>query len=466
MPDATGLTGAWKCNDNGTYYIRGMSDGTVAWAGLHNSGFHRGMEFCNVFVGEVSADGATIDGQWADVPRGQTRSDGELRLEIVPPLGQPGGGSPDLVQQPAGSSGGFGGIKWNRTTEVNPLKPQNIVNIEGRVQRYDGQALGDNNPPCRDFTVMWGEVTDVSWPTLPPKGNDYCSFLDGWGGDGDFDFLIAPDWSYLSADFWTSGWVSRVFIDPAAEGYTARPANEHILWLFDRFDEVFRCESPMYARENDDCDDPPVMLLPAWMEQGGNSILMNGQPIDGQVVQVQDDRASPPVKSLEFPLGPGGQLIELKPGVIARVTGVVADDAGHPDQQAPEIHPVFAIDIVQDFKLRSPGADLSGAWHGDDLGTYYLRQIGNTVWWLGMSHDQGRTFANVFRGSHASSTLEGQWIDVPMGLDGILSDGSLTLYGGSKATDLVKNAQVGSFGSQTWTKLYDTATTPPRPSEP
>src|SRR6476619_4108632 len=29
--------------------------------------------------------------------------------------------------------------------------------------------------------------------------------------------------------------------------------------------------------------------------------------------------------------------------------------------------------------------DLTGTWAGDDQGVYYLRQLGDQIWWLGMS---------------------------------------------------------------------------------
>lgn len=62
---------------------------------------------------------------------------------------------------------------------------------------------------------------------------------------------------------------------------------------------------------------------------------------------------------------------------------------------------------------------LTGIWTADDLGTYYVRQIGNIVWWLGMSHDQGATFTNVFSGVVTSNgtgtSVQGTWVDVPLG---------------------------------------------------
>jgi hypothetical protein len=55
------LTGVWHCDDEGTYYIRQFGD-TVVWAGLHDSGFHKGIEFANVFWGTVSPDGLSVSG--------------------------------------------------------------------------------------------------------------------------------------------------------------------------------------------------------------------------------------------------------------------------------------------------------------------------------------------------------------------------------------------------------------------
>jgi hypothetical protein len=57
------------------------------------------------------------------------------------------------------------------------------------------------------------------------------------------------------------------------------------------------------------------------------------------------------------------------------VSGLLADDHGHYwHTDPPEIHPVYAFDLVQDWNRLRPNATLTGAWHCDDLGTYHLRQ--------------------------------------------------------------------------------------------
>jgi hypothetical protein len=471
MPSATLLTGAWSCDDGGVYYIRGLDDGSVAWAGLQESGFHKGIGFTNVFRGSTSADGSSISGHWADVPRGVALGSGALSLQIDPPIGQ-SGSSPVLRQRPSATTGGFGGKVWHRTMAVAPLLPQDIDAIENKVHRYD-QLVAENNPACRDFTVMWGEVRIVSMPSRPPGDiNDYCNFFaDGWDGDGDFDFDLLPDFSYQEPTFWTQGWLDKTFLEGFPSGPPV-PANEYILHRLGEH-TFFHCEVPMWSRRNDKdhCRDAPEILLPGWNERGGNSVLVNGYPINGKIGVLTDHRPQPgnpnppPYYTLTFQVGPDvHQMVELKAGMKARVTGVVADDTGHGGDNLPEIHPVYALDIVNVVRrlgeVPRPGLNLTGAWHGSDIGTYYLRQIENTIWWLGMSCDQGRSFANVFHGTIGGTTIKGDWIDVPMGSDGRQANGSLALSGNALSAELFKSAQTGSFGAITWTKLYDIVTTP------
>lgn len=58
---------------------------------------------------------------------------------------------------------------------------------------------------------------------------------------------------------------------------------------------------------------------------------------------------------------------------------------------------------------------MTGVWKADDGGTYYVRQIGNDVWWAGMSADDGKTWTNVFLGKRTGNSVTGTWGDVPRG---------------------------------------------------
>ncbi len=458
------LTGTYSADDGGIYFIRQLDDGSVTWAGLHQDGFHNGLMFTNVFQGHLQSDGLTVVGDWVDVPRGGSLNGGTLTFEIIP--GDEFGFElpVQLNKIDAGSTGPFGGSTW--TIGSYELSPQNISEVESKVQRYD-VPLAQNNPPCRDFSVMWGWIGTSTGPTWPPVPGNYCSFVSKdwigqptWNGDGDFSFDLDIDWGMVESTFWTVGWVDQEFTEP---GGTILLAQEHILTLYDYF-KRFHCEAPMYARANDGdhCDDPPEYLLPGWYEHGGHSVLVNGYPINGNLNEGSD----PPFSILSFGLGPdGNRVVTLEPGALARVTGVVADDAGHEDQVPPEIHPLYSIDVIQDFQRTRGdpvvGPNLSGAWHGNDVGTYYVRQMGDQVWWLGLSRDQGRSFANVFRGTLSEGILEGSWVDVPMGVGGVLGTGNLMIFcGNPRATELIKISTNDTFGATRWTKLYDA------PSEP
>ena len=116
--------------------------------------------------------------------------------------------------------------------------------------------------------------------------------------------------------------------------------------------------------------------------------------------------------------------------------------------------------MLQDFQQFRPGADLTGAWHANDMGTYYLRQTeGNKLWWLGLSRDQGRTFANVFQGTIDGNSIRGDWADLPVAAGGAASSGRLSLEGddgtGALATRLRAVERTGGFGGSVWQKLYD-----------
>jgi hypothetical protein len=476
-PSSGDLTGVWQCDDGGLYYVRQGRGGSVTWAGLQDSGFHEGMEFTNVFRGALSGDGSFISGEWADVPRGATANAGTITLGIWDDGDAAG---LRLERVPEETTGGFGGSTWYPTGSL--LEPQDIVDVDGRVQRYD-KPLGQNNPPCRDFTVMWGWVGSYragppEGPSLPPDPYNYCSFVNsgrgiwnevfGWGGDGDFtfDFTVRWDADYPNetdiGDFWNNGWVTQ---QPSA---FSDPPVTHIARLYEKY-EIFHCEAAMYGRENsgDECSHKPRNLLPGWNEPSGWSVLVNGRPIEGRLtVENPDDLAN---RFLSFNVGPGGQSIDLQAGMIARVTGVVADDAGHEGEVPPEIHPLYAIDLLQPFAWeRAQPTTLSGVWHGSDSGTYYVRQLDREVWWLGLSRDQGRSFANVFRGSVSESgTVAGQWVDVPMGVGGVLSGGTLILAGDAPdtqvSTTLTKTQETANFGTEVWTKIYDTEGVPVSP---
>jgi hypothetical protein len=91
------LTGVWRGDDGGTYYIHqyGLR---VVWFGeqLDAAGW------ANVFFGRIS--GTTLSGQWFDVPKGSASGYGTLDLTVT---------SPTQLDR-SGTGGGYGGRRWNK----------------------------------------------------------------------------------------------------------------------------------------------------------------------------------------------------------------------------------------------------------------------------------------------------------------------------------------------------------------
>ena len=153
---------------------------------------------------------------------------------------------------------------------------------------------------------------------------------------------------------------------------------------------------------------------------------------------------------------------------FVRINGILVLDCGHEvwydwrpcnegdaSYQNQEIHPVYSIDLIQDFSKARPFANLTGVWAADDAGTYYLRQDGNAVWWLGLSTDEGQTFANVFQGTLQNNQISGSWADVPLGQTANAGVISLNGNNGPLSIMMSRQNETGGFGGTNWQKLYD-----------
>jgi len=65
----------------------------------------------------------------------------------------------------------------------------------------------------------------------------------------------------------------------------------------------------------------------------------------------------------------------------------------------------------------SPGIDLTGVYMGKPDGVYYIRQIGNNVYWYGEQKSQSFPpfWSNIAYGTVNGNQLTMTWIDVPKG---------------------------------------------------
>jgi hypothetical protein len=454
FPVPRDLTGVWLSNDGGVYAIRQLGD-AIWWAGLSAESrggvddFQLGLAFSNVLHGRLAGDRITAD--WADVPRGTILQNGTLSIDVL--------SNSELNRQ--AETGGFGASHWTRADLAPPLDIRSRLD---RVIRNDGDSMHDHLKMYKDDVVIYGTVTTdlgVNCPVSSPGGASrrYANFMCNADGnfdeddlDGDInlfnlqvDRVVGANSLGTSLDdqpgFWTDGW----FNNPEHIRAKLNASNNHF----------HSCEVIMYGRAagKEICflggTGEVGPLLPGWMENGANSVLFDGSPINGQV-----DR---------FPSGPFPVRIfnqDPPAGTRIRVTGFLAldchggdceeDDAG---SNNVEIHPVYAIDLIQPAPQRT---EFTGVWGASDVGTYYVRQLGNTVWWLGLSRDRGRTFANVFHGQFTprggAGTIQGQWADVPLGIT--RNNGELSLDCPDFKT-INRVSATGGFGARRWEKLYE-----------
>jgi hypothetical protein len=447
------LTGTWTADDGGVYCVRQLGD-TLWWAGLSAESpvgagdFQLGLTFANVFHGQVG--GSSISGEWADTPRGTILQHGTLELEVV---------SATRLRRRQ-ETGGFGGSLWTKTA-LSP--PGDIRSSFDSVRRNDGDTMRAHLKMYKNNVVVYGTVIGDFGANCPPDNvsrryaNFMCNEDDNFDEDeldGDIVFGIRADRIAADNTLGTALDVQPNFWDPRT-GWFNDP--NHIRAKLDAHDNAIpHCEIIMYGRQagKDNCAGNVAPLLPGWMENGANSVCVDGRPING-FVNV-------------FPGAPARIFNRSLPqGTRVRVSGVLALDCHGGDCQEHdvgennvELHPVYALDIIQP----TTRADLTGVWGASDVGTYYVRQVGDAVWWLGLSQDRGRTFANVFRGvltaNQAGTFIAGDWADVPLGL--ILQNGSLTLRAPNFATlDVIEGR--GGFGARRWEKLLDVFTGPPGP---
>lgn len=93
--------------------------------------------------------------------------------------------------------------------------------------------------------------------------------------------------------------------------------------------------------------------------------------------------------------------------------------------------------------------DLTGVWTCDDGGKFYIRQIGNKIWWFGEDKAKNPTYSNVAYGTISGNTIKLKWADVPKG--GIIQDGTLVIKVRSN-NKLVAVEKTGGFGGNEWTR--------------
>lgn len=410
------LTGIWTADNGAVYYVRQIGN-DVWWAGFDpdpfstvsskSNSFQRGLTSAQVFHGTLSGD--TLNGNWAEVPRetGSTLGQGTLILAVS----HDSAGS--VIQfQTESQTGGFAARSWTRSSI--PALPctdgagkRDAYCLFGKVLKNQTEtfwgsheSLLDNLKPYKDNAVVFGTVTASYSLDLASGGGLSCSdFFKFHNFDDDLGFDIMADRQNLDTQpgFWTTSWINSA---------------TDVQGKLNAWQNHVHCEVIMFGRQNADCQPGDPVFLPGWAETGANSTLANGTPINAgltlglPVVVVQGD---------PLPMRAGSRVRVTGPLILDCGHGISSpcheseNDPGNSQTNNLEIHPVYSVDVLQDFTVPRPAnLDLTGSWASSDVGTYYVRQVGNTVWWLGLSSDQGLTFANVFQGNIQGNSIVGE----------------------------------------------------------
>lgn len=90
--------------------------------------------------------------------------------------------------------------------------------------------------------------------------------------------------------------------------------------------------------------------------------------------------------------------------------------------------------------------NLTGKWRSNDGGIFFLRQIGDEIWWYGQSKDGGKTWSNVFQGRIKGNRIKGNWVDVPHGRTRNSGKMTLEILGNGKLKAIQKTG--GFIGSE------------------
>ena len=566
------LTGTFYGDDNGVYYLQQVGS-TVWWMGESvDAGmtplqvWRLGLASTSVFEGTVS--GSTLSGNWVEVSRGAALGVGTVTMSI----GTDGSGNATLSvtggSVPSSSSGSGSLSQLTQGDPVNDFFYQYpdhtaLVDFFNRfeltkksigpgVSDLDGgDPLGQtDNPhqlrPYRDETVFYGNLQTVSpdgatnnWPqvNVPAPGSpgawdwSYSNFACK-AADGDIDMNMRVDGTSMTTDFLSGlGWSNQNAADEDESGSDSQDILPK-LETGGSFTNGFNLhlESIMYGGDKvSGCPSTVDHFLPGWADSGGNSLIVNGRPVDAFNHPENMGVASSTTRGVasgSFPLGSlnGIPLVPADPpngiptGTEVRVTGAMILDCGHSaidddenyeidtdsfpyvafhsceqgesDQQNQEIHPIYSIDLIECPLGYAPGycpsndntarANLTGAWGSNDGGTYYIRQLGNEIWWAGLTRDRDPTTTNgstglpnpipnptdVFHGTisynaDGTATITGNAVTVPKGNEGGGDTTSATFTVGAdrKSMDLVSTSSSSFPWPVHFDKLYEPSDT-------
>lgn len=104
------------------------------------------------------------------------------------------------------------------------------------------------------------------------------------------------------------------------------------------------------------------------------------------------------------------------------------------------------VGLIRFTSQSASSLDLTGVWLCDDGGTYYIRQLGSSVYWYGENNPVSPQWSNVAYGKLDGDILVLMWADVPKGTNRV--HGILVLRVGPNAMSVIQ--KTGGFGGNRW----------------
>lgn len=113
---------------------------------------------------------------------------------------------------------------------------------------------------------------------------------------------------------------------------------------------------------------------------------------------------------------------------------------------------LMGIGYSQDDNIISkPTINIEGVWNAEPMGgKYYIRQIGNEVFWLGEDDEMNPTWSNIAYGIINGDVITLTWVDVPKG--SIMQSGKLVVKIESEKKMYLESQTGEYFGTNLWTR--------------
>ncbi|RUS96528.1 hypothetical protein DSM106972_087150 [Dulcicalothrix desertica PCC 7102] len=142
------------------------------------------------------------------------------------------------------------------------------------------------------------------------------------------------------------------------------------------------------------------------------------------------------------------KLAILCSAIALTLIGNVATHAKVTSQPTVQQNSNIPTKVANPGMIIAQAGNLTGAWNCNDGGVYFIRQVGNQIWWYGQSSDGGQTWSNVFQGTITGSRIIGSWADVPKG--SIRGYGEMTLRISGGRIQKISGGE--NFGGSVWSR--------------